>query len=584
MIYIIRHGKTEMNRANVLQGRSDLPLNEEGVRQAEAAAEKLRGVAFSHVFTSPLARAVQTARIVAPGTAPIVDDRLTEMDYGPYEGMDLKDPAPELRAFFSDFVHNPAPEGMEPLASVAARVGEFLEEVRHLPGNILISTHAIAMKGALECLTPDSKGGYWSKYIGNCAIYVAENADGRIGVPVELDGAGDAPRSDPARGGYDVALAACDGYGDPAVEAALRSALEPVGGLGFVRPGMRIAVKVNLVTAMKPDSAATVHPSVVCALVKLLRERGAEVVIGDGPGGIYSGAYLRVVYDVCGMRRAEALGAELNDDFSVAEVEYPDAVMAKRFPYTAYLGKADAVIDVCKLKTHGMMGLSCAVKNLFGSVPGTIKPEFHYRYPRAEDFANALVDLYEYTKPRLCICDAVVGMEGNGPTQGTPRRIGCLIVARDGHRLDAVAAGLIGLAPREVPTLRAAVARGLLPADPSEIAVSGDPSRFRVPDFRTVPAQSSVFFHVLGDGLIGRAADLVASRVLTPYPKLNGARCVGCGKCAQVCPAGAVSMRRGKPAIDRRACIHCFCCQEFCPKGAMEVGRTRIMRLLGRGS
>ena len=381
---------------------------------------------------------------------------------------------------------------------------------------------------------------------------------------------------------YDVALVACDSYDDAAVESAMREVLESVGGLSFVKPGMRIAVKVNLVTAMKPDSAATVHPSVVCALVKMLQECGAEVVIGDGPGGIYSPAYLRVVYDVCGMRQVEKLGAELNDDFSVQEVNYPEAVKAKQFPYTAYLGKVDAIIDLCKLKTHGMMGMTCAIKNFFGSIPGTLKPEFHYKFPQAEDFANVLVDLYEYSAPRLCICDAVIGMEGNGPTQGTPRKIGCLIASCSGHMLDAVAAGLIGLKPEDVPTLQAADKRGLLPSDLSAIRIYGDPAQFSVPDFKTVPAQSSVFFHVLGDGIPGKIVDFFAGRILTPFPKLEPRSCIGCGKCAQTCPAKAITMKNRKPKINRRICIHCFCCQEFCPKGAMKVGRTRIMKFIGK--
>ncbi len=381
---------------------------------------------------------------------------------------------------------------------------------------------------------------------------------------------------------YDVALAACEGYEDPAVEAALRQAVDAIDGLSFVKPGMRIVVKVNLVTAMKPDTAATVHPSVVCALVKLLRERGAEVVLGDGPGGIYSAGYLRVVYDVCGMRRAEEFGAKLNDDFSVQEVAYPEAAKAKHFPYTAYLGKADAIIDLCKLKTHGMMGMTCAIKNFFGSIPGAKKPEFHYMFLRPEDFADVLVDLYEYSAPRLCICDAVVGMEGNGPTMGTPRPIGCLIAAKNGHMLDAVAAGLIGLSPEEIPTLQRARKRALLPEELSSIAVYGDAKQFAVPDFKTVPAQSDVFFHVLGDGLPGKVVDFIVGRILTPFPKLAPALCIGCGKCAQTCPAKAITMKRGKPQINRSVCIHCFCCQEFCPKGAMKVGRTWIGKAVSK--
>ena len=116
-----------------------------------------------------------------------MDEHLIEMDYGPYEGMDLANPAPEVLTFFRDFVHNPAPEGMEPLQAVIARLGTFLEDIQEaaVEKNILISTHAIAMKGALEYLTPDSCGSYWSKYIGNCAVYMAEiTPEGAWSVPV----------------------------------------------------------------------------------------------------------------------------------------------------------------------------------------------------------------------------------------------------------------------------------------------------------------------------------------------------------------------------------------------------------------
>ena len=188
MIYIIRHGQTELNNAHVLQGRSDFPLNEKGITQAREAGRWLadRGIVFSYIYSSPLKRAVRTAELIASETPILIDDRLIEMDYGQYEGMDLNNPAPEVAAFFDDFVNSPTPEGMEPLASVVQRAGAFLEDIKDLPGNILISTHAIAMKGVLEYLTPDSNGGYWSRYIGNCSVYAANNIDGQIGVPFEL--------------------------------------------------------------------------------------------------------------------------------------------------------------------------------------------------------------------------------------------------------------------------------------------------------------------------------------------------------------------------------------------------------------
>ncbi len=189
MIYIIRHGQTELNHAHVLQGRSDHPLNDNGIAQAREAGARLKslGIEFSHVYSSPLIRAIQTAQLVAPEIPIITDNRLIEMDYGPYEGTDLKSLPPEIVTFFRDFVNNPAPRGMEQLSDVVARTGAFLEEIKALSGNVLISTHAIAMKGILEYLTPESRGSYWSKYIGNCAVYAAENADGRLSVPEELE-------------------------------------------------------------------------------------------------------------------------------------------------------------------------------------------------------------------------------------------------------------------------------------------------------------------------------------------------------------------------------------------------------------
>ena len=191
MLYIIRHGKTEMNAKMLMQGRSDHPLNEAGIAQAEEAAERFAqmGVKIDRVYTSPLRRALQTAEKIAPDAEITVDERLIEMDYGPYEGMDLRNPAPEVISFFMDFVNVPAPEGMEPLPAIVKRLGAFLEEIAEEAErrNILISTHAIAMKGALEYLTPESKGSYWAKNIGNCDIYAAEAKDGKFSVPAIIE-------------------------------------------------------------------------------------------------------------------------------------------------------------------------------------------------------------------------------------------------------------------------------------------------------------------------------------------------------------------------------------------------------------
>lgn len=192
MIYIIRHGQTTKNKENRLQGRADDPLNATGIRQAERVRDRFlsEGITIDKVYSSPLSRAADTAKIIVGDDCPFVtDDHLLEMDYGPYEGLDLKDPPPEIVTFFSDFIHHPAPEGMEQLKDVVDRLGEFLEGIRKeaREKNILISTHAIAMKGALEYLTPRSRGEYWSQYIGNCSVFrVTSDEDGKYGTPEEL--------------------------------------------------------------------------------------------------------------------------------------------------------------------------------------------------------------------------------------------------------------------------------------------------------------------------------------------------------------------------------------------------------------
>lgn len=189
MIYIVRHGQTEQNLKKKLQGRSNHPLTDLGREQASAVGDAFRdaGIVFDKVYTSPLDRAIETAKLVA-GDVPIeCEDALIEMDYGPYEGTDLHNLPPEVEEFFKDFTNHPAPDGMEQLSSVVARAGEFLERLKAeaVHRDILLSTHAIAMKGLLEYLTPESNGAYWSKYIGNCAVYVTELNDGEYTVPKE---------------------------------------------------------------------------------------------------------------------------------------------------------------------------------------------------------------------------------------------------------------------------------------------------------------------------------------------------------------------------------------------------------------
>jgi len=373
----------------------------------------------------------------------------------------------------------------------------------------------------------------------------------------------------------DVSIARCESYEPKAVKDALSAALKPIHGLDWVVPGMKIAIKANLMMRAKPEKATTVHPQVAVALCELLAEKGARIVLGDSPGGPFNAAYLAQVYSSTGMRAILETGAALNDDFSFTEVSNPSAVTAKTFQVTNYLLEADAIIDLCKIKTHGLMAFTGACKNFFGAVPGMRKSEYHYRYTTHELFANMLVDICEWCKPRLSIGDAVMAMEGNGPSGGTPRFMGAILVSFNPHALDLAAAHLMNLTVNDVPTLRAAAERNLIPKTVSDLHVFGGLSAFVVPDFQLTPKHDVTLW-----GTKNAAVAKILSRFFASTPKVDRKQCVGCGECAKICPASAIRISRKRAHIDARKCIRCFCCQEFCPKGVIRVHRPAIARLI----
>lgn len=375
---------------------------------------------------------------------------------------------------------------------------------------------------------------------------------------------------------YDVAVVRCKTYDVEAVKPALEEALNAVNGLDFVMPGMKIIIKPNLVSFKKPDAAATTHPALLEALVEMLLARGADVTIGDSPGGPHSLPLLNRVYAATGMDRLEKLGAKLNRNMNEKTVDFPEGKVLKNFTYTEYLDEADAIIDFCKLKSHGMLGMSAAVKNLFGTIPGLKKPEVHYKFQNDAEFADMLVDLNEYFKPRLAICDAVVGMEGNGPTAGTPRQIGAIIASKSTYYADVVGAELIGMNIDGLPTLQAAYERGFAPASSKNLRVYGDIRALTVDDFKAPPVRGLSFMRK------GNVLHFISKAALEHKPTLKKRLCVGCGECARMCPAKAIEMKNKKPHINREKCIRCFCCQEFCPRAAMVAHRPLAAKALNK--
>ena len=386
-----------------------------------------------------------------------------------------------------------------------------------------------------------------------------------------------------------VSLVRCETYEYSEVRKALEKSLSFIDGLEFVKAGMKIGIKANLVTGIAPDKAVTTHPILIKCLCEMLTEKGATVVIGDSPGGLYTPAFVKGIYKTCGLLELENDKVSLNEDFSVKDAEFPDAVSIKNFIYTGWLDSCDAIINISKLKTHAMMGMSCAVKNMFGTIPGTTKPEYHMRFPVESAFANVMVDLNEFFKPALYIVDGIDGMEGNGPTAGEKRHVGVVLASVKPYALDMACADIIGMSMNDVATIGAAYERGLGPKEIGEVEMKGDItlSDVKVADFKRATEHQSITFE--GNGIFNSIKALGVKLAFSSKPLVKRDECIGCKKCFETCPAKAITMvtaankvgRDGKiPQIDRSKCIKCFCCQEFCPVGAMKVKNNALGRIV----
>jgi uncharacterized protein (DUF362 family)/NAD-dependent dihydropyrimidine dehydrogenase PreA subunit len=375
-----------------------------------------------------------------------------------------------------------------------------------------------------------------------------------------------------------VALVSCPGYDEAGVLAALRRGVSLLGGIRrFAGPAENILLKPNLLIGAAAQKGVTTHPAVLKAAGLLLQEAGARVRFGDSPGfgsaaAAAAKAGLAAVAGEIGMEQA---------DFSIpAQVSFNEALIAKQLVLAREALAADGIISLAKMKTHGFMRITGAVKNQFGCVPGIRKGEYHVKMPRSEHFAAMLVDINRYLRPRLYILDGIAAMEGNGPGSGTIRRMNVLLLSSDPVALDAVFCRLIHLPAAYVPTMRPGAECGLGTWSDGAIDILGDKvEELSCPDFKVVRRPAVEF---------DRSFPYYLKKWLTPRPVIDAALCRECGVCTEVCPLEPKAVRprpaRGdkKPVYDYERCIRCYCCQEMCPHGAIAIRRPLLSRFIHR--
>ncbi|MEQ8174462.1 MAG: DUF362 domain-containing protein [Syntrophomonadaceae bacterium] len=354
----------------------------------------------------------------------------------------------------------------------------------------------------------------------------------------------------------------CDEYKTDLLREVLEKGLNLVGGRELFRPGEKILLKPNLLAADPPERAVTTHPEVFRAVAQVLQDCGVKLVFGDSPG---IGSLPRVARKAGLLDAARELGIEMADFTSTVPLHSSEATQNRNFLVAAGVLACDGLVSLPKLKTHGLMRMTGAVKNQFGCIPGLLKGEFHLKLPDQGDFARMLVDLNLALKPRLYILDGIVAMEGNGPRGGQPRQVGILAISTDPVALDATVCRLLGLEPRSIPTIVIGDEAGLGKSSPEEIEILGD---FRWPGQRLHFATA----HPPGS-LTAQAGRLRQS--IVPRPVIDKNRCQYCGICASCCPVKPSALNwqgpDSLPTYDYQRCLRCYCCQEMCPEGAISL-------------
>ena len=372
-----------------------------------------------------------------------------------------------------------------------------------------------------------------------------------------------------------VSIVRCEDYTPSKVLKAVLEAVNLLGGIGqFVRPGQKVLLKPNLLSPRPPESAVTTHPAVVEAVIGLANSAGGSCFLGDSPsiGGDTPENYERLLRTTGMSHALDRAGAQaVRFDDSGTEQEVAHARVCRRLLVADAVREADVLINLPKFKTHELTLMTGAVKNLFGCIPGRRKVEFHLKAgDNPEMFAQILVDTLKAVRPGLSILDAIVGMDGQGPSAGRRRNFGLIMASTDPVALDAVVCMVAGIEPMKIPTLRLASKQGLGTVDPAEIEVVGlQPEEVLIPDFLLPPRGDIVsrlpkpLYRMLRNHLVKR-------------PTFLRDRCSACGACVDICPVQAISGEGNRLRVDYSVCIRCYCCQEVCPEEAIALRMSRL--------
>ncbi|MBU4456854.1 MAG: DUF362 domain-containing protein [Nanoarchaeota archaeon] len=360
-----------------------------------------------------------------------------------------------------------------------------------------------------------------------------------------------------------VSIVECKSYNQKEVDASVKKAIEQIGFK--IKSNSKVLLKPNILMAAKPDKAITTHPSILEAVCKILKEKNCKIIIGESFGIITKSpeeTFKIVGYD----KVAKKYNAELlsfSSDLQ-KEVNNPKAVFAKKMLLPITLSEVDLIINLPKFKTHTLMMFTGGVKNLFGCIAGGKKQAYHAETKTREKFANMLLDIWMNVKPQLTIMDGIIGMDGNGPSNGNLVKLDLIMASDNAIALDLVAEEMIGFKGK-ILTNNFALKRKLIDKEKIEVKGKIRKIKFKKPSTIAIPIWLSSF---------------VLKRVMA-YPEVLENKCKRCWTCVKVCPVGAMQ-KKEFPVCNKKTCINCYCCHEMCPYNAIELEKNKFFTFILR--
>ena len=356
---------------------------------------------------------------------------------------------------------------------------------------------------------------------------------------------------------------------------AIERGIELIGGLtDIIKPGSKVFVKINhLAPPSKPERGIVTHPVFAEAVIEFLKQYDADITVGDDiESGEPDGFSISGFRQMCERARVKLVNLKEGGFTAVA----CNGAMLDEVYVSSIVREADVIVDLPKLKSHSLTVFTGGIKNMYGTIPGSLRSRYHALYKEVENFSQMLTDVFSVARPHLTIMDGIMAMEGQGPAAGELRNLGMILLSRDAVALDAAATSITGLDPSDVYTIRFASERGLGTGDIARIELCGEElEKIKVTDFKYPVVLPGALLVKIPTFLLKY---LLGQMITKPY--IQTKKCTGCRECEKICATGAARVLNGKASINRSLCIQCMCCHEVCRFNAVVVRRSVLGNVL----